>query len=215
MKKLILTIITIGSLHLAHAQKIKWDTGNLKVLKGQTSLSTEVIYENLKISDMNEKDFLDEKRKKLNDKKAGTGDTYCTKWEEAKTTKYITKLNEYIGKSSKNKVSASTENANAKYKLILKPNNINVGKGNALGSKPALVDFDITIVDNANPSSIVAHGIAKKVKGEAKKPKGSAWAPAGVTAAMDISNAVQNMDATNRISESFELLANAIGKAMK
>lgn len=215
MKKLLLSLVTIASLHIANAQKIKWDKGGLDVLSGQTNLATEIVYENLQVSGMSEQQFLDERRKSDNAEKAGSGDLFCTKWDEAKQTKYSARLNDHIHKASKEKVTAGAGNADAKYKVILKPSNIDLGKGRYFGTKPALVDFDITIVENANPENVVAHGTAKEVKGESKAPKGSGWIPGGAGAAIDVANRSQNFDATNRIAESFELIAIAIGKAMK
>lgn len=46
MKKIVLALLAVAAIHTADAQKIKWDKGDLKVLKGQTQLSTEIIYEN-------------------------------------------------------------------------------------------------------------------------------------------------------------------------
>lgn len=215
MKKIVLALLAVAAIHTADAQKIKWDKGDLKVLKGQTQLSTEIIYENLQVSSMPEEQFLKERKNRDNEEKAGAGDIFANNWEEAKKTKYIKRVNDHVFSASKKKVTASENNTSATYKLILKPNNIDLGKGRYFGTKPALVDFDITIVETANPSNVVAHGVALAVKGEAKAPKGSGWIPGGAGAVIDASNRSQNFEATNRVAESFELLATAIGKSMK
>lgn len=215
MKKIICALMTVIVAFSANAQKIKWDKGDLKVLSGQTQLATEIVYENLQVSKMPEEQFVNERRENDNKEKAGAGDKFYESWHEAKKTKYPKRLNDYIHKASKEKVTASENNSAATYKLILKPNNIDLGKGRYFGTKPALVDFDITIVEVANPSVVVAHGVATQVKGEAKAPKGSGWIPGGAGAVMDAANRSQNFEATNRVAESFELLATAIGKAMK
>ena len=200
MKKIFLILIAVSFVNFLSAQKIKWDTGSLSVLDKQTNLQTKVVYDNLQVSEMAEQQFLDERRKNDNTEKAGAGDAFCTKWDEAKKTKYINRINDYIHKASKEKVTASENNPDAKYLLIVKPLNIDLGKGRYFGTKPALVDFDLTIVELANPDVIVAHGFAKEVKGEAKAPKGSGWIPGGVGTAMDVANRAQNFDATNRIA---------------
>lgn len=215
MKKIFLLSLAVLSIQILNAQKIKWDKGSLDVLDKQTELKTQIIYNGLQVSEMAEQQFLEERKKKDNAEKAGAGDAFCAKWDEAKNTKYIARVNDYIHKASKGKVTASVDNAKAKYLLILKPFNIDLGKGRYFGTKPALVDFEISIVDVSNPDEIIAHGFAKEVKGEAKAPKGSGWIPGAAGAAIDVANRAQNFDATNRIAESFELLAIAIGKSMK
>lgn len=216
MKQLLLAAIAIGSLSIANAQKITWETGKLDVLKGEKNIATEIVYvDDLQVGGEGEKAFLEERRASDNKEKAGSGDLFVTNWEEAKKTKYPKRINDYIHKGSKEKVTASSENTDAKYVIILTPNNIDLGKGKYFGTKPALVDFEIVIAENANRSNIVAKGKALKVKGEAKAPKGSNWIPGGAGAVMDVANRSQNFDATNRIAESFELLAIAIGKGMK
>jgi|GEM_PF-2378941 len=216
MKKIFLIALSMIALQASYAQKIKWEKGNLDVLKGEKQLALDIQYaDNMQVAGMNESQFLQERQKADNAEKAGSGDLFVTNWDKAKTDKYYKRLSDYIFKASKEKVTASQGNAEAKYVLILKPNNIDLGKGKYFGTKPALVDFDIIIAEKANPSNIVAQGKAEKVKGEAKAPKGSQWIPGGAGAAMDVANRSQNFDATNRIAETFELLAIAVGKAMK
>lgn len=217
MKRTTLTICAIlFSLSYCLAQKISWEIGNADVLKGQSTASSEIVYEdNLIVSDVPEKQFLEDRRKTDNAEKAGAGDAFCNSWDEAKKTKYIKRFSEYMTKASKEKITVSENASDAKYVIILTPHNIDLGKGKYFGTKPALVDFDIVIAENANRNYIVAKGVAKGVKGESKAPKGSAWIPGGAGTAIDVANRVQNFDATNRIAESFELLAVALGKDLR
>lgn len=216
MKKLLLmAAILVASIQSVNAQKITWETGDLKVLEGQTAVATEIVYENILIGGVPEAQFLEERRATDNAEKPGAGDKFVENWNAAKKDKWPKRLNDYIFKGSKEHAKASADEAGAKYKIILKPNNFELGKGKYLGTKPALVDFVILIVEAANPSNVLAKGTALKVKGESKAPKGSGFIPGGVGGAMDVAARSQNFDATNRIAESFELLAIAIGKAMK
>ncbi len=216
MKKLLFLSIAMVSLQFAQAQKINWETGNISVLKGQSNVATEIVYpDNFTVSEMPEAQFLAERIKSGNEDKAGSGDAFAESWKKGKESKYITRFCEHFTKASKQKVTAKADNADAKYIIILTPNNLDLGKGKYYGTKPALVDFDIVIAEKDNRSNIVAKGSAKEVKGESKAPKGSQWIPGGAGTAMDIAARSQNFDPTNRIAESFELLAVALGKALR
>ncbi len=216
MKKILVFLLALAITPVIHAQKIQWETGSINVLSGQASVATEILYEdNLMVSGVPEKTFLEERRKTDNAEKAGAGDAFCENWENAKKEKYMLRFSEHFTKASKEKITASAENTSAQYVIILTPHNIDLGKGRYFGTKPALVDFDIVIAENANRSNIVAKGSVKGVKGESKAPKGSKWIPGGVGTAMDVANRVQNFDATNRIGESFELLAVTMGKSLR
>lgn len=215
MKYLILALTFMASAVTLSAQKIQWTKGDLSVLKGQKGVVTKVDYAGMQVSDMSEKAFLDERRATFNSEKPGEGDKFYDNWEAAKKAedgKFVKRFNEHFTKAAKEKVTAGAEGP---YTIILKPTSMDLGKGRYFGTKPALVDFDIFIVESANPSNIIAQGSARQVKGESKAPKGSKWIPGAAGTAIDVSNRVQNFDATNRLAESFELLAVAMGKAVK
>ena len=216
MKHIVWTVAACLLTLATSAQKIQWTKGDLSVLKGQKSVATRIDYEGMQVSDLSEKAFLEERRANFNAEKPGDGDKFCENWEAAKKPndgKFVKRFNEHFTKASKEKVSAGSNDGN--YLIILKPTSMDLGKGRYFGTKPALVDFDIMIVEAANPSNIVAQGSVKGVKGESKAPKGSKWIPGAAGTAIDVSNRVQNFDATNRLAESFELLAVAMGKAVK
>lgn len=214
MKKILLAALAVCSAYLADAQKVKWETGNIDVLKGQSSVATEIVYPNvLNVSGMPEQEFLDERRKTDNAEKPGAGDSFVKRWTTARESKYIKRFSEHFTKATKEKVNAGT--GEAKYVIILTPQNIDLGKGRYFGTKPAYVDFDVVIAENANRNNIVARGRAEKVPGESKAPKGSQWIPGGAGTAIDAANRSQNFDATNRIAESFELLAVTLGKQLR
>ncbi len=199
---------------IASSQKIIWETGGLDVLKGQTALASSINYEGMQVSDLAENEFIEQQKEELNKKKQGDGDKFADAWNNAKKEKFIKRFNEHFTKASKEKIKAGSEEG-AKYLIILTPTSIDLGKGRYYGTKPALVDFELAIVEKENPNNIVAKGRAKEVKGESKAPRGTGWIPGGVGTAIDVSNRVQNFDPTNRVAESFELLAVAMGKALR
>lgn len=205
----LLAIVLLGS--IGFAQKINWETGNLDILKNEKIVATQVIYDGMKISDEPETTFLEDRRKELNEKEAGKGDDFYNHWQTARDGKYLKRFSEHFTKASKEKMAAASD-ADAKYLIILIPQNVSLGKGRYFGTKPAEVDFEIKIVEKANPTNVLALGHAKGVKGEAKAPKGTRWIPGGAGTAIDVANRTQNFDETNRVAESFELLAVAMGK---
>lgn len=208
------TCIVLIFSQIATAQRINWETGSLDLLKGQSAVATTINFEGMQVSELPEQEFLAAQKDELNKKKEGNGDKFVETWNAAKKEKYMKRFNEHFTKASKEKIKAGVDEG-AQYLIILTPVSVDLGKGRYFGTTPALVDFDIAIVEKSNTSNVVAKGSAKEVKGESKAPRGTGWIPGGVGTAIDVSNRVQNFDPTNRIAESYELLAVTMGKALR
>ena len=71
---LALILVCVGTTVLA--QKIKLIEGNLSPLKGQTSLKTEFQYDMSVGKFDKEADYIDSKKKELNEKEPGRGDSW-------------------------------------------------------------------------------------------------------------------------------------------
>ncbi|QLH44690.1 MAG: hypothetical protein HWD58_03105 [Bacteroidota bacterium] len=93
--------------------------------------------------------------------------------------------------------------------------NVKTGKGSAWGKKPAELDFEIRIVETANKNTVLAKGTIENVKGEVKAPKGSGWIPGGAGSVMSTTAHFVNKEVTNRLAESYELVAIALAKHIR
>ena len=79
-----LTTIALAALAFAtgvHAQKIKLIEGDLSALKGQTTLNTQFVYDNLMVGkNQTEANYVHDKTSELNGKNPGKGDTWAKEW---------------------------------------------------------------------------------------------------------------------------------------
>ena len=65
----------------AYSQKIKLIEGDVSVLKGQKSVTTEFTYDNMSVGKFpNEADYIAKKKAEYNEKEPGSGDTWEEKW---------------------------------------------------------------------------------------------------------------------------------------
>ncbi len=152
MKKLVI-IALLGISLGGFAQKIKLVEGDVKALKGQTSVNTEFTYDGMAVGKFsNEKDYIDDKKKAYNEKEAGKGDSWAEKWVEDRKLRFEPKFRELFTKESG--ISASDENAT--YTLIFKTTKTEPGYNIGIAKKPAFIDAELWIVETKNRDKVIA-----------------------------------------------------------
>jgi len=162
MKKLVIIALLAISLG-GYAQKIKLIEGDPKILKGQTSVNTEFTYDNMSVGKYsNEKDYLDEKKKKYNDKEPGKGDSWVLKWEADRTERYAPKFRELFTKES----DMGASDANAKYTLIFKTTRTEPGYNIGIKKEIASIDGELWIVETQNKDKVLTKLGITNVPGE-------------------------------------------------
>ncbi len=214
--KILMALIFIAASNFSNAQKIKWESGeDLAFMKDVKSLNIEYDFNNMTVAEGTESTFLEERKAAMNKDKAGEGDEFVMNWEKAKTEKYPKHFEELFNKELRKESIVGGQKMDAQYTVIITVTNVKTGRGNAWGKKPAMVDFVITIVETNNHSTILAKATMEDVKGEVKAPKGSNWAPSGVSSVLNTTAHFVNKDVTNRLAESYELVAIALAKQIK
>jgi hypothetical protein len=141
---------------LTNAQKIDID-GDIAFLKTETSIGVKYTYDNLTVGkSSSEKEYVDEKKKQLNDKSEGRGDLWANKWFSDREAIYEPKFEDLFMKESKMTISK-----NAKYTLIIKTTAIepgyNIGGGMFPGSRHnAELNATVLIIETAHPDKVLA-----------------------------------------------------------
>jgi len=134
------------------AQKLKLIQGDLGVLKGQTSIKTEFLYDMSVGKFDKEEDYIESKKKELNKKEAGRGDTWEKAWVDDRKERFEPQFRELFSKYS----DISTVGEDSPYTLIFKTTKTEPGFNVGVTSKPAFIDGEATIVETANPTKIIA-----------------------------------------------------------
>ena len=147
-----LTIVLIAACTSVLAQKIKLTEGDLGPLKGQTSIKTEFKYDMSVGKFDKEEEYIEQKKKELNEKEPGRGDSWEKNWKSDRQDRFEPQFRELFSKHSE----MSTVGDNAKYTLIFKTVHTEPGFNVHVMSKPAYIDAEAWIVDAQDPNKVIA-----------------------------------------------------------
>lgn len=165
--KNIKTLILAAAIVLAgtlNAQK--WSEGkDLSYLKGQKELLFKFTYDNMTVGKQNEPDYIKEKVSEYNKKEAGKGDSWAKDWVDARSTIYEPKFEELFNKLAEGKTTGDRTKSSAKYTVIIHTTRSEPGWNIGISKMPASCDFEITIVETANPSAVKSKGLLKNMPG--------------------------------------------------
>jgi hypothetical protein len=152
MKKALILLFAGVSL-AASAQKIKLIDGDLGPLKGQTELKTEFKYDDMSVGKFpKEADYIAKKKKELNEKEAGRGDTWETSWKADRQDRFEPQFRELFSKHSE----LSTVGENSKYTMIFHTTRTEPGFNVGITRAPASIDAEVSIVETQDPSKVIA-----------------------------------------------------------
>ena len=160
MKRLsILLFISVFLLSAGNnfAQKLK--SGDLKMLKGQTTLNIQYDYSQMKVGKKNADDFVAEGIIERNKKKPGSGDEWAGKWKSDRTDRYQPTFEKNFNDKTSNAGTTIKEGASdARYTLIVKVTFFEPGFQSGVGiSKPASLNMDIDVVETSAPDKVLAN----------------------------------------------------------
>jgi hypothetical protein len=154
MKKLLILAMLSISLGVS-AQKIKLIEGDLSPLKGQKSVNTEFVYDGMTVTTKNrpEDEYLAEKTAEYNKKEPGKGDKWAVAWKEDRKTRFEPQFRELFTKHSE---MSSASDEKATYTLIFKTTSTETGYNIGISKRPAYIDGELSIVETANKSKVIA-----------------------------------------------------------
>ena len=153
MKKILVSLVLIAGFTTVYAQKIKLIEGDLSALKGVKSLKTEFTYSPMTVGkNEDEKDYIEEKKKKLDEKEPGRGDKWEKAWVDDRKERFEPQFRELFAKHS----GISLVDENSPYTLIFKTTRTEPGFNVGVMRVPAFIDAQVWIVESANPDKVLA-----------------------------------------------------------
>lgn len=166
MKNLKIYALAIALVSSGVISAQKWITGkDLSYLKGQKEILLQFTYDNMTVGKTSEGEYVKEKVGDYNKKEAGKGDAWAKAWAENRATTYEPKFEELFNKSAGEKLSGSRKNTSAKYTLIVHTTRTEPGFNIGVMKKNAEGDFELMIVETANPSNVLSKGVLMRVPG--------------------------------------------------
>src|SRR5688572_19837366 len=136
------------------SQGVKVVEGDLKALKGQSSINLEFTYDNMVIGDekTKEPDYVSKKKEEFNNREAGRGDKWEKSWKDDRKNRFEPKFIELFEKYSKMK-----NTKDSKYTLIFNTTRTEPGwVGVGIIRKNARIDGEAVIVETANRGNVIA-----------------------------------------------------------
>lgn len=153
MRHFLPVIVLMLSLTAVNAQKIKVIEGDLAKLKGVKSFKTEFTYTPMIVGkDKDEKDYIQEKKQKLDEKEAGRGDTWEKAWVADRKDRFEPQFRELFSKHS----GMSAVDDSSPYTMIFKTTRTEPGWNVGVMRVPAYIDAEVWFVETANPDNVLA-----------------------------------------------------------
>lgn len=154
--KMMLMMMFVGLTSMVFSQKIIKAEGDLTFLKSQKTLNLEYDYTDMGVGKFKtEEEYVNSKVKEYNEKEKGKGDQWKQSWETSRDRVYHPKFEELFNKYSG--LTASRNNENANYTLIVKTVFTEPGFNVGVASKPAGVSFEYIFVDSATKNVVAVY----------------------------------------------------------
>ena len=148
----------------ANAQK--WNKP-LTFLKGQKDLNIQYSFDKMTVGNAGlEADYVSGKKAEYNKKEAGKGDKFEQSWKSAPTRVYEPKFEALLNKVLNGEGMNAAQNAKgAKYTLIVHTTFLEPGFNVGVMKKPAYCDYELSLVETANPGTVLSSAIMKNIPG--------------------------------------------------
>jgi hypothetical protein len=155
---------------------IKFINGDVKFLKGQSSLSIKFAYDNMMVGQLTEEAYITQKTQEQNRMKSGSGDTWAKKWVDDRVQRFEPDFLKWFNNSMKKLGIVSTSvtgEASTLYTLLIKTTKIEPGVyvgvstfGHDVGQE-TYINIEADFIESANPSKVLASISVTKVVGAA------------------------------------------------
>ena len=136
----------------SQAQRIKTTSGDENILKGETTINIEFVYDGLSVGKYDkEADYIKAKTDEYNKKEPGRGDSWAKSWVSDRESRFEPRfINEYQD------ATGMTVKKDAKYTLVFKTTSIEPGYNIVISRKNAEIDAVAWIIETGKPDKKLA-----------------------------------------------------------
>ena len=150
MKRLLLVPILLISIY-GFSQKIRLVEGNSDVLKGQTAINFEFVYDGVKVGKYaTEQEYIDRKKADYNEKEKGKGDEWEKNWFADRKARFEPRFVESFTSAG------WTSKSDAQYTIIFSTTFIEPGFNVGVMRRPAYMDGFAVLVATSDKSKVLA-----------------------------------------------------------
>jgi hypothetical protein len=151
--RIVFFIILFLATTSAYSQEVKLIDGDLSFLKGEKTISTKFIYDNVLIGNdgLREAEYIKRKKSEHEAREPGSGKRWEEAWHSDRYNRFEPIFNEVLQKYSK-----ITPDATAKYILFFETIRIEPGYNVGAAMASSRIDAEVYIVKASAPSDILA-----------------------------------------------------------
>jgi hypothetical protein len=173
----------------------KWNKP-LTALKGESTLNIQYTYDGLIVGkDGAEADYISRKKADLSKKDPAKADAFEKGWYNARAANFYPKFESLFNKGlEKVHIVAGQNQTSAKYTVVVHTTFIEPGFNVGVMKKPASCNFEIKVVETANPANVISQTFVNNVPGSQYSG--------------------YDFDATTRIAECYAKAAKMVAKTM-
>jgi len=161
MKKLLILALVAFTTQ-SFAQKMKVVQGDLSVLKGQSSINVEYVYDGQTVGKYSdESEYIADRKAKYNEKEAGRGDHWAEEWVNDRHNLYEPKFEELLKDRTGWSISKD-----APYTIILKTTKTEPGFNIGITKQPAYINTEATVVSSDNKDKVLCKVVMTNAPGQ-------------------------------------------------
>ena len=136
----------------SQAQRIKTTSGDENILKGETTINIEFVYDGLSVGKYDkEADYIKAKTDEYNKKEPGRGDSWAKSWVSDRESRFEPRfINEFQD------ATGMTVKKDAKFTLVFKTTSIEPGYNIVISRKNAEIDAVAWIIETGKPDKKLA-----------------------------------------------------------
>ena len=159
MKKLLRTTLLIAVVAAtafdAGAMRTRLSKGSFAPLSGVKEFNVRYDYSDMTVTTKNvdEATFIQDKKAELERKETGRGTKWVASWVDDRPSRFEPQYKEQFEKQSEITLS---DNPSAKYTMVVHTTHTETGYNIGISRRNAYIDGEITIVETANPSNVIA-----------------------------------------------------------
>jgi hypothetical protein len=137
-------------------KKTKVGSGSLSFLKDWKDVKIEFSYDDMRVGKFpSETDYINKRVQEENDKEAGKGEEWKTKWNNSKSERYEPKFIELFNKYTEGKLTVD-KSADASHVISVNTTFIEPGWNVGVMRSPSYTNLTITFYENSDPKKELA-----------------------------------------------------------
>lgn len=168
MKKITLFGFAILFAGLGFSQKIKLMSGNLSPLKGQDIIEVQFTYDNMKVGNMTEADYVEKKKLEADQQEGNSGERWHKLWIQDRANRFEPKFIELFNKYAKETgLFIDLNRTETKFVMVVNTYFTEPGFNVGVSSGPAYVSLKVSFFERSNMNLPIAVFDIIKARGAA------------------------------------------------